>query len=232
MRKRAAGYARDMSDFFDVPAPPEHPDHSMARYKQPDWAGAPDNYLPALVPIEVTIGRSENAVVHISAIRAYPAGWSFSLDMMTESSSDSPWDDPSEMMMHRHHMMGMHAKQEALPDELMRFGFEFPDGTKVTSVGFGFGSHDADGRPSSPVLMQGGGGGGGGNWQSDYWCWPIPTEGMLKIVCEWPAKGIKETITEIDTGAIREASGRSEKLWADAPDPPEGSGEGVSVNVW
>ena len=221
-----------MSDFFDVPTPPDFSEHDMTRYKQPDWQGAPENYLPALVPVEITIGRSEKAVVHISAIRAYPAGWSFSLDMMTSSDSDPSWDDPSEMMMHRHQMMGMHANKDSLPDTLMRFGFEFPDGSKVTSIGFGFGSHGTDGEPSGPVLMQGGGGGGGSHWQSDYWCWPIPDEGKLKIVCEWPAKGIDRIMTEIDTGLIREASQRAEKLWPDLPERPEGDGNDVRVGIW
>ena len=31
---------------------------------------------------------------------------------------------------------------------------------------------------------------------------------------------------------IREASNRAEKLWDDAAEPPEGEGNGVSVNVW
>ena len=68
--------------------------------------------------------------------------------------------------------------------------------------------------------MPGGSSSGGGHWHSDYWCWPIPGPGILKVMCEWPSKGITMTVTELDGSLIRQASAKAEKLWPDPPDPP------------
>lgn len=60
-------------DFFpEPPAPtePEEPDEPV----QPAWTCAPHDVLPGVVPLELVLGRSENTVVQLSGMRAFPTG--------------------------------------------------------------------------------------------------------------------------------------------------------------
>jgi hypothetical protein len=72
-----------------------------------------------------------------------------------------------------------------LPPELLRFGVEFSDGRRATTVG--------PPRPpdSSPniVLMQRGGGGDSDGRELGFWIWPLPPEGPLTLAGEWPSEG-------------------------------------------
>lgn len=122
-------------DFFDTPEPPDMGDMHHEQYAMPEWMAAPSNVLPSLVPIEHVIGRSDDAVVLLSGIRAFTASWDFSLVAKRRpGSSTNPWDDPTEfhpMMMHP----GMYPPG-AGPDleSMLRYGFQFSDGSKVTST--------------------------------------------------------------------------------------------------
>ena len=99
-----------------------------------------------------------------------------------------------------------------LPPDLLRFGVEFADGRRATTI--------ERPRPSldeSPeiVLMQRGGGGGDGNWEFGFWIWPLPPEGPLTFAVEWPAEGVELTTCQIDSAPFLEAAARSEELWED-----------------
>jgi hypothetical protein len=48
-------------------------------------------------------------------------------------------------------------------------------------------------RPTGPLLLAGAGAGGDRRWSQDLWLWPLPPEGRLDFVCEWPALGIELT---------------------------------------
>ena len=108
-----------------------------------------------------------------------------------------------------------------LPDELFRAGFQFADGSKVTSLAGVLPAPAAvvdtalDQEPEGPLLVPRGGGGGGQSWSHRLWLWPLPDERPLSFVCEWPALGIALTRAEIDLDPIREAAGRSLQLWDD-----------------
>jgi len=69
------------------------------------------------------------------------------------------------------------------------------------------------------VTGGGDGGGGGGRWSQGYWVWPLPPEGPLAFVCEWPIADISETRTEIDSALLRDAAGDAVTVW------PENEGE-------
>jgi hypothetical protein len=128
-----------------------------------------------------------------------------------------------EGLMHPMHPLMRHGLAGAaeLPPDLLRFGVEFSDGRRATTI--------ERVRPSldeSPeiVLMQRGGGGGGGSWEFGFWVWPLPPAGPLKFAVEWPAEGVELTTCEVDTAPIIEAAARSEQLWEETAD---GSGRGV-----
>jgi hypothetical protein len=89
----------------------------------------------------------------------------------------------------------------------------FADGRKASNLGR---RPFTDGEePAPPVLTQGGGGGGGQIWDMEQWVWPLPPPGPLAFVCEWPARGIVESRTEIDARSILQAAERAVTLWPD-----------------
>ena len=70
-----------------------------------------------------------------------------------------------------------------------------------------------------------GGGGGGGSWMQRQWLWPLPADGTLELVVEWPAVGIELTRTPVETAPIREAAARAQVVF-EYPEPPS-DGPGI-----
>ena len=118
-----------------------------------------------------------------------------------------------------------------LPDELFRAGVQFADGSKATSLESGLdmpiavaygeeqtagggavvGADDEESEeqvPQGPVLMSRGGG-GGQRYSQSFWLWPLPPEGSLSFVCEWPALDIALSRVDVDSALFREAASRS-----------------------
>jgi hypothetical protein len=186
-----------VSDFFDVPAPPEPPPEP--RYRLPPWLGPPRGELPGVVPFELVLARTERVAVCLAALRAYSTG--FLVDLVTLSAEDDEALDPE---LFPHHRRGR-------PTEGLRFGLEFADGRRATNLGFPPGSRSES--PDGPVLHPRGGGGGGGQWHQEQWAWPLPPPGSLAFVCEWPAVGIEVTRTEVDARAILDASARAQVIF-------------------
>lgn len=216
-------------DGFDFAMPQAGADVLAAqqRYRQPDWFGPPSNWLPGVVPIEVTIARTDDAVVHLSSVRVFPAGFSFTLlaaVRMPDLALDRDMFGAPGMM---HGMPG--PGDGALPDGLLRFAFVHADGSTASSLGGHPAMLGPEGEaPSGPLIAQHGGGGGGGDYRWEYWHWPLPRPGAMRIVCEWPGAGIERTVTTIDAAPFLEAADRAEQLW---PDPPEFPGHGGPVDV-
>jgi hypothetical protein len=210
-----------MSFFEPPPPPPEPPEHE---HRQPPWAGPPDNVLPGVVAVQLFVARTQDTVVAVTGIRAYPDGLGFTLSLRLRRMGahdewwlgSGPLDDPFGY--------GPFAGGR-LREEFLRFGVRFADGRKATNLSGPPLPHD-DQDPQAPVLMLGGGGGGGRSWDVDYWLWPLPPPGTLEFVCAWPARHIPESCVEVDTGPILQAAGRAVSLWPDDTDPGEGGWTG------
>src|SRR4051794_6574451 len=63
-----------------------------------------------------------------------------------------------------------------VPDDLLRFGVDFADGGRATSLDILARRERTDEPPAGPVLWRLGGG-GGGLWSHDIWVWPLPPPG-------------------------------------------------------
>ena len=109
----------------------------------------------------------------------------------------------------------------------LRWGLQFSDGVRVTSVDTSpwfeqpnqdhARPHAADDwtwTPSHPVLHQGGGGGGMRRYDVEYWLWPLPPPGPVLVACEWGDMGIDLTTQSIDAGPFLEAATRAQPLWS------------------
>ncbi|HEX6336908.1 MAG TPA: hypothetical protein VFZ85_08140 [Jiangellaceae bacterium] len=101
----------------------------------------------------------------------------------------------------------------------LKWGFELADGRKVTNIDPPpEPPHYDDERfqswePDRPVLIGGGGGGGDRSVDRDYWLWPLPPAGRLRVACEWLDQGIEMTIQELHAQPFLEAAPRAQPVW-------------------
>jgi hypothetical protein len=190
-----------VSDFFEPPPPPPQPEP----FRPPPWLGPPRNVLGVAVPVRFVLARTESVAVAVVDATAYPIGLEFRVAVRRRGGEREVWEEP----------LGLHPRLRGgeIPPELLRMGVQFSDGRKATSLA-GF-PHRPDEEPSRPVLVSRGGGGGGGHWDYGFWLYPLPPQGPLAFVCEWPSEGIDLTRHEIDGELIRGAAGRAEVLWED-----------------
>lgn len=182
--------------------------------------------LPGVVPLELVIARTSSIAVAITRLDAYPTG--FGLDLITMANLSDGDLDPMLFESHRFSRRRGAATTGEIPDEMLRFGFEFADGRKATNIGESPLLHPGRGstaamhaftekppaQPVGPVLSAKGGSGGSGEWRQSFWVWPLPPPGVLTFVCEWPAAHIPLTRCEIDAGLILEATSRAQVIFA------------------
>jgi hypothetical protein len=194
-----------VSDFFDVPAPPPP---EPVEQRRPEWFGPPDNVIGVTVPLGITLFRTDEQALAAPGATAYPNGIAFELALLLREEVKHPFE------FHPFHVFHRGASDDAL-----RLGVQFSDGRKATSLESPF-VHQADERPTGPLLVPHGGGGGGRRWDVSFWLWPLPPPGPLVLVCEWPARGIALTRVEVDNEQLLAAAGKAVPLW------PDGGGSG------
>jgi hypothetical protein len=202
-----------MASFFDPPPDPPEPPKRPALPPPRPWHGVPGGVIGRTVALNLVLGRSAKAAIWIASVTAYPDVFEFEVEIRHRDraafSHDFPWPD------------GLHRGVEELDPELFRLGLQFSDGRKATNVnpGPGFWPRDRDTPPAGLILSEGGGGGGGdaaggSRWRQEYWVWPLPPEGPLAFVCEWPIADIPETRSEIDSAPFRDAANEAVILWS------------------
>jgi hypothetical protein len=200
--------------FFEPPPPrPEPPEERL----RPPWLGPPRNELGEALSTRAILVKRPDLAIALVELVAYSRGITgrFMIRRPRENNRD-PHTHPMRMMM-RPGPAGV----TELPPELLRFGVEFSDGRRATTIERFRGPSE---EPPEIVFMQQGGGGGDGSWEFGFWVWPLPPLGPLTFAVEWPAEGVELTTSQIDAAPILEAAGRSEQLW-------EESGRGASGSV-
>jgi hypothetical protein len=107
------------------------------------------------------------------------------------------------------------------PREVLRFGVRYPDGRVADSLADGIPTPaplEVDG--TEPRLLDLSGGGGDRRWEQDMFLAPLPPDGSLELVCEWPAYGIAESRAFVDLTGLAEAVGGTVELWPHQPEEP------------
>ena len=210
-----------MSSFFDPPPPPPKPPGRP-------WAGRRDAVIGRTVALNLLIGRSEKAAVWSPALTADADGFEFNVELRHDLDEDEltcAFFDPYSPRPWR-------PDPEGLDPGLLRFGLQFSDGRRATNL-----DHHIPPRrpgeeaapPERVALSAQSGGGGGGNWRQEFRVSPLPPAGPLAFVCEWPAAGIPETRSEIDSALIRTAAADAQPLW---PGTGRGEDSGDSISEW
>jgi hypothetical protein len=174
------------------------------------------------VALNLVLGRSDKAALWISAATVFSDGFEFEVQL--QHRLDEELVDPFVMRGPGSRRRSW-SSEKGLDPGLLRFGIQFSDGRKATNLpGRLPFSGDPQAVPDGPVLWPGGGGGGGGRWRHDFWVWPLPPKGALAFVCEWPAAGIPETSSEIDSAVVRDAAADAMPLWSDTETPGDSGG--------
>lgn len=204
-----------MSFFGDFKPPREEAEEE--EYVQPEWMGPPGDCVGGVVGVELIVGRSDKAAIYLTALVAYPTGMSLTTEVVTK-----PDVDPYAFEML--HPRGRRAPVGEADPEVLRIGIGFSDERKAANVGGMFGgtalvAFQRDEKPPDPqsdlLLIPGGGSGGAHHSKQDYWVWPLPPEGPVTFVCEWPALEIPESSVELDGELIRTAAERARSVWDD-----------------
>jgi hypothetical protein len=202
-------------EFFK--APEQRSAEPLAREREPmPWHGPPLRTLPGRLAETLLLAHTDRVAVAVGAFAVYPTGFAFTLDTVPRRYGPHEWAG----LDHFGFGHGI-SDQGSLPPELLRFGVEFTDGSRATSLDMmGRRDEDPDAVPAAPVLRPMGGGGGGGRWSHNVWVWPLPPAGRLTFACEWPALDIPLTRRDIDAESIRTAADRSVLLWEDPGESP------------
>jgi hypothetical protein len=171
-----------------------------------------------MAPVAAILARTEETVVAVTGIRAYPAGFGFTLNLRLRNLHPRErrgfWPFPE---------FGRRRSRE-WPVDALRLTIEFADGRSVDNL---YPPIVASDTPDSdrPMLSDGPGTGMvvSGSFR-DRWIWdmeyrvrPLPPPGPLAFVCAWPGRGITSARVEVDGAAIREAADAAVTLWPDDP---------------
>ncbi|MFI0422827.1 hypothetical protein [Spongiactinospora sp. 9N601] len=189
----------------------------------PGWYAPPDEEMGAVMVSGLTLARSPNVVITAPTIWAFSTGGLIEVDIVTRRGALSPDDYQAlQMSLFPHMIAGARAKR--LPDQLLRFGVRFGDGTKASTVGQRFDRSALPQEPPRPPelsLLFGGmsmrsGGEDAGVMRVGLWLWPLPPAEAFELGVEWPAGGVGLNIVSVDGAAIVAAAGRSVPYWPDA----------------
>jgi hypothetical protein len=160
------------------------------------------NEFPGIVSADtLVLGRTDQVAVAITGLSAFSNGIEIFVTARIRPSADDLAD---------HERGG--PRDLAASRRSFRFGAQFSDGGKVAGSP-GDGRADRDSEPTGPVLYPFAGGGGPYTFISRWWMWPLPPDGPMEFVCEWPAFDIAESRVGIDAQLILDAARRSIQLW-------------------
>jgi hypothetical protein len=173
--------------------PPPEPEPAT-----PDWIEPPSGVVPGQSTQQVVLFRTDRAILVIRQFDVYPTGVEFTIDLRVRPTTNQLFDTPWEL-----HWRSIRREPtgEVLPDDFLRIGFAFADGTTWTNFNHDFRGFDED--PTGPVVIGRGGGGGGHRWNMRYWMWPLPPAGDVVMYAEWPLFDIDEVSAVIDGAALR-----------------------------
>lgn len=201
-----------MSSFFTDPEHPE-PDEPT-QPDRPAWWGPPDDELPALVPAIEVLATTPHLSIALAGAAVYREGLELRIERRLRR-GELPATD-------WHRLVAAFMEQGMLPTPeepaaRLRFGLVLGDGTRVLDDQLFRPGGDPMERPEGHTLMRTGGGGGGGDrsysGSETLWLWPLPPEGPLELVMQWPALGVAETRAVLDGTEIRRRADDAVAVW-------------------
>jgi len=184
--------------------------------REPTWPCP--NVVPGMAPVAAILARTSETVLAVTGIRAYPAGFGFTLKLRLRNLAPRErrgfWPFPE---FGHHH-------GRAWPAEALRLSVEFADGRSATNIEPA--TIGTDGPDPDRLMLSDGPGTGlvASGSSPDRWGWdmeyrvrPLPPPGPLAFICAWPGRGIAASRAEVDGAAIREAAHAAVTLWPNDP---------------
>jgi hypothetical protein len=183
----------------------------MVNIGPPPWLQPPESELGVAVLLREVLVSDPGVVIALIDCVAFSTGFEFSIAVRSKEDID-----PRQMGF------GMPHPGEGSEKEL-QFGIRFSDGGSAVTGGrpseefmAQWKMHSEGREPRSsdgPILAPRSGGGGGKRWDFRYWVWPLPPEGALTFMCEWPARKLPPTTHDVDASEIRRAGAACKELW-------------------
>jgi len=163
----------------------------------------------------LVLARTADLAVAILGVTAYRNGFTFELAIRRRAAAEDDSFDPHRVL----HWLG---REGSPPPEFLRVGVQFADGQRATNLDNWWDYFDPQdleqAPPPGPVLLLHGGRGGGRVWDQSYWVWPLPPDGPVTFVVEWPAQGVPLTQARVEAVSIVQAATKDERLWLEGPD--------------
>ncbi|APU12774.1 hypothetical protein [Actinoalloteichus fjordicus] len=210
--------------FFEPREQPSSIQRPTTRREEPAWLQPPADSFGGVIPLHEAVARSEDAIIVFSEVRAYAEGCVLDVtaklrrgEKLKDDWLGSPESKFFETLTSHHY-----ARESPIPDELLRIGVQFQDGSKATTLEYHLfhyhnGQHLPEGKPLLiPVRGYG--------WSvrrdvlsihDPLWLTPNPPGEFFDLVIEWPAAGIPETRHRVDGRAIRDAARHAAPYWPD-----------------
>lgn len=194
--------------FFEVPPPkPKVRRRRRKRKLEKDPWGPPAIYLPRYLQRDFVLAANDEVAVAVQGIACYPNGFAFELRTVTRF---EPNEDDEPTRSYGLLGVGRARSDGEVPPEQLRFGVSFSDGAKGTTLDLWNGWPD---EGQGLRLHSGGGGGSDGEQYSSLWVTPLPPEGPVEFVCEWPIAGIGETRRRIEGAHFIKAAEKSKPIF-------------------
>ncbi|SEI16587.1 MULTISPECIES: hypothetical protein [unclassified Leifsonia] len=193
---------------FFPPDPPEVESEGPEREPTPWWKPSDTEFAP-LFPIDATIAVTENVAIILAAVRVYSNGVEFLIDRRIRRgrASSQEWREMQSKI--NDHFVRFHPKR-------LRYGVLLGDGQQVI-LGSPPGVYGV--TPQSHTLSHTGGGGGGSEdfYRADdaLWLWPLPPEGPVEVVVQWPAFDVPESRVVLDSVPLRELASQARPVWGE-----------------
>ncbi|OMH34815.1 hypothetical protein [Tersicoccus sp. Bi-70] len=195
-----------LDDVADEEHPPEAP--------RPAWWGPPDDEIPVAWAHPAVLGVSDHVAVALLGADVFRSGIDLRIERRLRRHSMSRGD----WARHREAFLGR--ESEDTPGRL-RYGVVLSNGQRVLDGAHHGPTEDPFTEPRSSVLIRSGGGGGGDDRSysttEGLWLWPLPPQGPLDLVFQWPDLGLPEAHVRLDGTAIVALSGRATCMWPDRP---------------
>jgi hypothetical protein len=162
-----------------------------------------------VLPIGETIASNDTVALILAVARVYSNGVEFLIDRRLRRGGLSRRDwQQMQWQMHDHY-----AQQD--PDRL-RYGVVLGDGQQL-NLGRPPGMFGEVPEKHSLSLSGGGGGGSEDFYRFDdgVWLWPLPPEGPLEVVAQWPAFGVPESRVVLDSAPLIELAAQARPVWGE-----------------
>lgn len=186
--------------------------------KRQAWMAPPDNCIGGLLPVHYLLARTPQIAIALSGIVIYPNGFECQLVLRTRRILNDP-----------NFFWHLHVESKESFDQMLKFGFEYPDGSKVTNLDRTPFLTLGDQVPDGPTMVPQGGGGGGRVWTQGLWIWPLPQGGNLTAHVGWRSQGLSESTAVIEGEQIAAAASEAIELW---PEPADAGPPSIQGSVW